>query len=113
MNFKYNIKPLKYVIKNIKRNKKKISLIVKTNKNSFLYIKQSYNKNWQCLINEKKTEIIPVNYLFMAIPLNKGTHKINLYFNNPYKTTLKISFITFILILIYVCFYNSNRWKKS
>jgi hypothetical protein len=53
-----------------------IILNVNTNKQSILVLSEVYYPSWQATINNKKTEIIPVNYLFRGIVVPKGEHKI-------------------------------------
>ena len=78
---------------------------VEVKKNTFLTLIQTNYQGWKVYIDDKPTEIIESNTMFISVYLPKGKHKINyIYDNNIILQTFIISAIL-ILLLIIVAFY--------
>jgi len=108
----------KYDIKYLGGNNDKYRVKVSTNTNAIFLITDSYSKDWHArnLINGKQYKITPGQYIYQAIPLEKGNHEIELYYRPKFfYQSITISFITFLLSLCYIfyCLWSRNDTKKK
>ncbi|MEI7541839.1 MAG: YfhO family protein [bacterium] len=85
----------------------RIKMIVETEKDGMLVVKNSYYPEWKAKVDNKLNKIYNVNYAFMGIPLKTGTHDIELYYSKDgfYLGLL----LTLIGILFYVIIYFRER----
>jgi uncharacterized membrane protein YfhO len=76
---------------------------IHTDENKILFLSIPYNKGWKITNNAKKVQPLLANYGFMAIPLEKGNHSIELMFF-PYgmKPGIILSVTASLLIFMYV-----------
>lgn len=97
----------------------RIRLKVKAENPGFIYLSDTYYPEWEALVDGKKEKIYQANYAFRAIPiLEKGEHKVDLYFSAiTFKLGTLISSLSFLILLIIVFhkvkFYEYIRIYKS
>lgn len=75
----YNINDnssLTYDVEIVGYDENRIVLNVNTNKQSILVLSEVFYPSWQAAINDKKTKILPVNFLFRGILVPKGEHQV-------------------------------------
>lgn len=88
--------------------------IVEADKNSLLYLPIPYNKDWNAYVDGKKVEILEANYAFMALPISKGKHSVDLiYTNRMYHQCLKLSFGTGVVLLLFFTGYYVVHHKRK
>jgi len=98
-------------IKNIVYTSGKISFDISSDSNGFIFMSDTYYPGWEAYVDSRLTKIYKADYVFRAIPVEKGSHNI-LFIYNPKsfrmgKLISILSILTLILILIYG--YKKNR----
>jgi len=79
----------------------RIVLEVGTPETAFLFMSESYYPGWQAYVNGKREEILPANYVFRAIPVPPGIHRVEVVYRPlSFKVGLGITLATVFLILI-------------
>jgi uncharacterized membrane protein YfhO len=59
----------------------RISLKVQTNAPGFLVLSEIYNPDWQVHIDGKKTKIYCADYILRAVPIGRGIHQVEFFYN--------------------------------
>lgn len=85
----------------------KIKLAVASNCNGYLVISENYHPDWVAHIDGNKTEVLKANYIMRAIPVDSGTHIVELEFRpkiliTGFLTTIIGWIILISIILIYI-----------
>jgi hypothetical protein len=97
---------LDYKIENINKGYNKITFKVITNENSMLFLSESANFGWKAYVDGKETKIIPANFLFQSIPIEKGEHQIEFFYDPlSFKMGLLLTTATFVTLLIFLAKY--------
>lgn len=69
--------------------------------NSLLFVSDSYFPGWKVTIDREEGKIYRADFAFRAVPVSKGNHEVVFsYSSNSFNLGLKISALTFILILL-------------
>jgi len=80
-----------------------LTIEAKTDKPGFLVLAENNYPSWRAFVDGKETKIYTADYIFRAIPLDKGEHKIRLvYDSKPYsigKTSSILTAVFYIFIL--------------
>ena len=77
---------------------------VQASKDEVLFIAVPYHRGWSARVNGKKTEIMQANGMYMALPIQKGSNRIQLEYRLPgQKAGGVISVICVILLFGEVC----------
>lgn len=72
-----------------------------TDENKILMTTIPYSKGWRVSIDGKTVSTTKVLNSLLAVPITKGTHKIDISYQTPYfKIGLLISFILLILLVL-------------
>lgn len=61
----------------------RISIEASCDSDRYLYIAVPYSEGWHATVDGEKTDIIKANVAFMALPVEEGKHKIELYYRTP------------------------------
>lgn len=76
-----------------------------------LVLLQNKYKFWKAKVDGKEINVIPAFITFMSIPLNKGQHEVEFYYNDELLVLFTIiSISSFIIVLVFIC---HNYFKKS
>ena len=79
-----------------------LELSVRTEKRQLLFLSETYYPGWKAYINEKPAEILRANYLFRAVVVEPGEHKVRFEYDPlSFKIGLLITFLTFLLCGFY------------
>jgi hypothetical protein len=57
-----------------------ISISVAAPTDGFVFLSNAWLSNWQAAIDGKQVEIVRANYAFMAVPITKGQHQLELFY---------------------------------
>ena len=90
-----------YKIENQVFETNRISLEVQTDVSGFLVLSEIYNPEWRAYIDGKKAKIYCADYTLRAVPVNKGTHRVELVYN-PLSFRIGRG-ITIITLIFSVC----------
>ena len=63
-----------------------------------------YNPGWKAYVDGKETEILRADLMYMAVPVVKGTHNIELKYETPFLKTGALMGI-FGIIMLFVILY--------
>ena len=81
-----------------------ITAKVQASKDEVLCVAVPYHRGWSAKVNGKKTEIMQANGMYMALPIQKGSNRIQLEYRLPgQKTGGVISILCVILLFGEVC----------
>ncbi len=87
-------------------------LEVDTPEAAFLFMSEAYYPGWQAYVDGKQEEIVRANYVFRAIPLAPGVHRVEVVFEPlSFKIGLSLSLLTVFLLLL--AWYISTRRRRS
>ncbi|MCL4383972.1 YfhO family protein [Patescibacteria group bacterium] len=77
----------------------------------FLVTSHAFDPNWHALIDNQVSPIVKTDFAFMGFFVPPGNHTVNFFYEpNPFYLGLRISLISFILLLIFsVYFFISSR----
>lgn len=110
--YKETEEKLSYTIKNINWKNNSITADIETNKNAFLLLNSQFYPGWEAYINNSPVTILRANYLFQAIQVPAGIHKISFRYI-PYSLLFGIAFsVVGIMILIFLYKFFSYRSMK-
>ncbi len=91
-----------------------LTIEAKTDIPGFLVLSENYYPSWKAIVDGKETEIYAADYIFRAILLDKGVHKIKLvYDSKPYKIGKTSSLLTAIFYLFILGFFLTGKLKQS
>ena len=75
-------------------------LDVSTSEATFLFMSEAYYPGWKAYVDGREEEILRANYVFRAIPVGPGTHKVELVMQpRSFKVGLVLSLLTIVLLL--------------
>ncbi len=91
----------------------RIVLEVSTPETAFLFMSESYYPGWQAYINGKREEILRANYVFRAIPVPPGIHRVEVVYRPlSFKVGLGITLATVFMILIFcIMSFRPRLWR--
>lgn len=73
---------------------------ITTEKDEVLFLSIPYSTGWEAYVDKKETDILKANIGFMAIPLNEGSHEIELVYHTPgLKMGLMCSLFSLIMVI--------------
>lgn len=70
-------------LKNIKIGTNNIKGSIHLSKNKILCLSIPYSKGWKAVVDGKEQEILQANTMYMALPLKKGSHEVQLFYRTP------------------------------
>ncbi|MCJ7498134.1 MAG: YfhO family protein, partial [candidate division Zixibacteria bacterium] len=86
----------------------------KTEQPGFLVLAENNYPSWKAVVDGKETKIYTADYIFRAIPLDKGVHKIKLvYDSKPYKIGKTSSLLTAIFYIFILGIFLTGKLKQS
>jgi hypothetical protein len=89
-------------------------IAAKTDYPGFLVLAENNYPPWKAIVDDKETKIYTADYIFRAIPLDKGTHKIKLiYDSKPYKIGKTSSLSTSLFYIIILTIFISGKIKRK
>ncbi|OGC83397.1 MAG: hypothetical protein A2W07_03230 [candidate division Zixibacteria bacterium RBG_16_43_9] len=93
-----------------------LKIAAETDQPGFLVLSENSYPSWKALVDGKETKIYTADYIFRAIPLEKGKHKIDLvYSSKPYNIGKTSSILTglFYLFILGVLGVKTLSGKKG
>lgn len=94
-------------------NFNKIKFSVEASESSYIFISESFNKDWKATIDGRKTNLLRANYLFSALEIGSGKHQIVLNYEPMlFQIGLKVSIITTLFLFIYLL-YDKNFRRRT
>ena len=104
----------KTVLENIQVTNNRITGVYNSSEDSLLCLSIPYSKGWKAYVNGEKTELIPANVMYMALPVKAGEHEIDLYYETPFlKTGIAVSAAGVFLFLCFVLYYRIKKTNKG
>lgn len=101
-------------LKNIKIGTNNIKGSIHLSKNKILCLSVPYSKGWRAVVDGKKQELLQANTMYMALPLKKGNHKIQLFYRTPgLEAGIILSFGGWFLYAIVLVYEKKNKGKHS
>jgi len=89
-----------------------LTIEAKTDIPGFLVLAENNYPSWKAVVDGKETKIFTADYIFRAIPLDKGVHKIKLvYDSKPYKIGKTSSLLTAIFYIFILGFFLTGKLK--
>ena len=80
---------------------------------SILMLSEIWYPGWKAYDNGKEVEILKANYIFRAVPLQKGEHIIEMVMDPlSFKVGLIVSFLTLTSLLAYFMLILSQKDRK-
>ena len=96
-----NLSNLKAAVKVLTYENNRIVLEADTPEAAFLFMSEAYYPGWQAYVDGKREEILQANYVFRAVPLPPGSHKVEVVYQPlSFKVGLGITLATVFLLLI-------------
>lgn len=100
-------------LENAKAEKNTVTGNITVDKDKMLVITLPYQKGWTAYVDGKKTDIQRVNYQYIGINLQKGSHDIKLHYQLP---GIKLAFMITgggIVVFAVIIIFNIVRKKKK
>jgi hypothetical protein len=96
-----NVANLEPAVRVVTYENNRIVLEVDTPDAAFLFMSEAYYPGWQAFVDGKQEEIIRANYVFRAIPLGPGSHRLEVVCEPlSFKIGLSMSLLTVFLLLL-------------
>lgn len=100
LNKKPAVPALRSAVKIVKYENNRMVFDVSTPEAAFLFMSEAYYPGWKAYVDGKDEEILRANYLFRAIPVGPGSHRIEVVFEPlSFKVGLAVSLFTVFLLL--------------
>jgi len=104
----------KVVLENIRISNNRITGTYNSSADGLLFLSIPYSKGWKAYVNGEKTELVPANIMYMALPVKAGGHEIKLYYETPFlKAGIIVSAAGGILFLGLVFYYRIKKTDKG
>jgi len=104
-NISINPEGLRYEILHYNMDLGKVDIVVRTNKNSLLFLSQTSDPGWRAYVNGIRTPIYTADFLYQSIVMPKGYSVIRFeYFPLSFRIGRDISFLTFVFIVLAFAF---------
>ncbi len=112
-NYKSDIEKLKQTtLENVNISTNHVSGNITSNKDKILLLSIPYNGGWSAKIDGKDVEVYRANSMYMAVNIEEGSHKIDLYYATPYiKEGAILSVIGIIILSIIIGYRVLNKNK--
>jgi uncharacterized membrane protein YfhO len=79
----------------------RVFLEVNTPRVAFLFMSEAYYPGWKAYVDGREEEILRANFVFRAIPMGPGSHKVEVVMEPlSFKIGLAVSVLTVLLLLI-------------
>lgn len=99
-----------YSTKILKYEQNEVVIEANLKKNGILFISDTYYPGWRVTVDGKEAKIYKANYVFRAVPLTPGKHKIVFYFESDiFKIGLLTSIFTIIGFIIFFVICHKKR----
>ena len=87
-----------------------IRIKASANQACYLVLSEIYYPGWEATVDGKKMPILRGNYLFRVVPLDRGTHEVQLNFVSwPFRIGAIVSVFTLVCSLLFIVW----RWKTG
>jgi hypothetical protein len=87
-------------VKVVSYENNRVLLEVSTPEAAFLFMSEAYYPGWKAYVDGRQEEILRANYVFRAIPLGPGSHKVEVVMEPlSFKIGLAVSGLTIVLLL--------------
>jgi len=87
-----------------------ISIDVESTNKALLFLSESFDPGWRAFVNGKEVEVMRANYIFQAIVIPEGKHKVKfIYDPKSFKIGKRLSFVTLAFLLILVIYDKSAK----
>ena len=104
---------LKPAVRVLTYENSRMVLEVTTPEAALLFMSEAYYPGWQAYVDGRKEEILRANYVFRAIPLSPGSHKVEVVMEPlSFKIGLAVSVLT-VLLLIAGWFFSTMRKQRA
>jgi len=89
-------------------------LFVKTSFPSLLFVSNTYYPGWKAFIDGKETEILRADFVFRAVVVPEGTHKVSfIYAPQSFKIGVSISLLILLFLLLLVIYKFIIKFLKN
>ena len=96
------------VMENVEIGTNTIQGNINLNNDKILFLSVPYSKGWKAIVDGKEQKILQANTMYMALPLKKGLHKIQLRYCTPgLKEGIILSFVGLGMCIV-VCSYKKK-----
>ena len=90
---------LKSAVRVLSYENNRIVLEVDTPEAAFLFMSESYYPGWEAYVDGREEEMLRANYVFRAVPVGPGSHRIELVCEPvSFKVGLTLSLLTILLL---------------
>ena len=87
-----------------------IRIKASANQAGYLVLSEIYYPGWEATVDGKKVPILRGNYLFRVVPLDRGTHEVQLNFVSwPFRMGAIVSVFTLVCSLLFIVW----KWKTG
>jgi Bacterial membrane protein YfhO. len=99
-------------LQNILVTNNKIQGDIRLDQKEVLVLSIPYSKGWHATVDGVKKELLPANVMYMALPLDAGSHHIILKYRTPYLGLGFLVTLTAGVILIGIVLYQKKRKRN-
>lgn len=83
---------------------------ISCSKDELLFMSIPYSVGWSAYVDDEEVDIMKANIGFMAIPLEEGTHTIELFYETPgLKVGAICSLVSFLIIIVNIIYIRKNK----
>jgi hypothetical protein len=91
-------------------DKEAIRIKASANQAGYLVLSEIYYPGWEATVDGKKVPILRGNYLFRVVPLDRGTHEVQLRFVSwPFRIGAIVSVLTLVGSLLFIV----RKWRTG
>ena len=110
---KPSVPNLKSAVRVLSYENNRIVLQVDTPEAALLFMSEAYYPGWQAYVDGRQTEIFRANYVFRAIPVAPGSHRVEMACEpTSFKVGLMISLLTFLSLMTATVIYRIKRRRS-
>ena len=94
---KFNADEIDFSVENFEQKFNSIEFNLYSSKDAYLFLSESYNPGWQAYVDNKEVDIKKANYIYQAITINEGDHKVEFLYNpRSFRMGVTLSIITLL-----------------
>lgn len=102
------------ILENVEINNNIITGDITAQSDKILCLSILYDKGWSVWVDGKQSQIYKANGMYMAVPITKGFHQIELRYTIPgIKVGIVFSILFIIIYILYLIFYQKNLKREK
>ena len=112
--YKISNTPWDYSVEEFGQGFNRIDFRVSVSTEALAFLSESYNPGWQAYVDGRQTQILKANFLFQAIAVPGGTHKISfIYDPKSFRIGKEVALATLVFLIGFTLYEQTRKRFKA